>query len=93
MSLLDCLASSRTASCPRVITEIAMLGVAIESWKGDLRCVDFGFSGKYRANSSRSAAKLELSLHHIGPSHLRLKRCNAKGCGYWIGSSDTSGNR
>ncbi len=35
MSVLDCLARSRTASCPRVITETVVLGVAIEPWIGD----------------------------------------------------------
>ena len=35
MSILDCLARSRNASCPRVIREIVVLGVAIEPRKAD----------------------------------------------------------
>ena len=35
MSVLDCLARSRNASCPRVIGEIVVLGVAIEPWKAN----------------------------------------------------------
>ena len=35
MYVLDCLARSRTALCPRVITMTVVLGVAIEPWKAD----------------------------------------------------------
>ena len=34
-SVLDCLARSRNASCPRVITMTVVLGVVIELWRGD----------------------------------------------------------